>query len=282
MATSCVPDFLDGLLDVVQGKPRLERQAETVVLHATLCGLSQCPGQRCIGSRATERPPFHLSAPTHQNDRRTGFEPAELVPDLLDLFGRPARPALTSILGDQDSLDRLTERVIKATSPPFPAGLSLRLRRLDVREATLPVDVVDQPGPSAQEQDPRAVLLAQEGQLVDETQLLPAMKYGEERRREEDGEQFEEVLSTVSLLALLPEAQDPLIAPENLVVQHPLEDLLTPLTSHFSEGRDGAKPLPELAPADPLLLERQRHQLLGEDVIRQGRWNDRFDVSFGP
>ncbi len=43
-----------------------------------------------------------------------------------------------------------------------------------------------------------------------------------------------------------------------------------------------ATPLPKLAPADPLFLERERHQLLREDVIRQGRRHDRLDVSRGP
>src|SRR4051794_12616524 len=107
------------------------------MLHATSRGVRQGSGERCIGSRPPECPPLHLSATTDEDHRRTGFETTKLVPDLLDLFGRPPRPAFTATSSDQDVLHRLAECVIKATGPSFPARLSLRVRGFHVRQAAL-------------------------------------------------------------------------------------------------------------------------------------------------
>ena len=86
--------------------------------------------------------------------------------------------------------------------------------------------MIDEPSSTTQEQDPRTIVLTQERQLVDEPQLLPAMKHRKERRRQKDGKQFEEVLSTVCLLAPSVLSSEYPGRPENLVVDHPLKNLV--------------------------------------------------------
>src|SRR5262245_10030636 len=116
------------------------------------------------------------------------------MPDLLHLFGCPPRPAFAATSGDEDVLDRLAEWAIQATRPSLPARLSLYVRFFHIRQPTLPIDMVDEPRLTTKQQDPRTIVLTQERQLIDEPQLLPAMEYRKERRREKDGKQFEEVL----------------------------------------------------------------------------------------
>ncbi len=133
-------------------------------------------------------------------------------------------------------------------------------------------------GSTAQQQDLGAVLLLQEGQFVDVAQLLAAMQHGEQRRRREDREQLQEVAAAVGGLALAAQPQDPGFLPEDFTLKHPGDDLLDSLGGHSGEGRDAYDPAQPIPTADAAFLQAERHQLLGEDVVRFRRRDHRFDV----
>src|SRR5262249_38504149 len=104
----------------------------------------------------------------------------------------------------------------------------------------------------------------------------------EERRREEDREELEEVLPPENLFTLRAEREEALVREEDLLFEHPVHDRVASFRAHAREGRARLQPSPEFISRDSALLEHESHELLGENVVGVGWRYDRFDVPARP
>src|SRR5208337_2814983 len=156
--------------------------------------------------------------------------------------------------------------VVQSLPPALPSGSTDTVGGFDVGNATLPIEVVHTPGPPSQKQDPGFVLLAEERHLSDETQLLPTVEHRKQRGGYENRDQLQEVLAAKLFFAPLPEPEDSLFFPENLLRQHPLHDLLSRRGRDGGESRHKAHPVVPGSAADPAFLQGQGHQLLSKDM----------------
>ena len=146
----------------------------------------------------------------------------------------------------------------------------------------LPVDVVHAPAAAAEQEDSRRVLFPEERRFIDEAQLPPPVQHGKERRRHEDREQLQKVAAAVGVFTLSAQPEDSLVAREDLCLEHPVDEPLDLAGRHGREGGHAGEPVEPAAPADPALLEREGHQLLGQDVVGLRGRHDRFDVASRP
>src|SRR4051794_9092267 len=159
-----------------------------------------------------------------------------VVAELGDSLDGSARPELARGIGGEYVPDSLAEGKLQALSFTLPARLPLRIGRLDVGNLPFPVDVLYDPRSTPEKEDPGPVLLSQEGQLVDEPELLPAMQDREQRRREENREELEEVLPAEDLLAFRSERKQAAVAEEDLLLDHPAHDRASRLSGHPREA----------------------------------------------
>src|SRR5262249_2663142 len=162
-----------------------------------------------------------------------------------------------------DSLDRTAEPIAESTSFPFPPRPAPILRGLHIGDFVRPVDVRYLPGSPSQQQYPRPLSFSEECQFVDKTQFLATVKHAEQRCRQEHRQEFHEVLSAVALLARPANSQYSVLVPEQVAVQHVLDDSFDDLRGHTGEDRDFPKPVPPFVASDSTLLKDEGHELLG-------------------
>ena len=117
---------------------------------------------------------------------------------------------------------------------------------------------------------------------MNEADIAPAVLHGEQRLAGNHGEESMKFRRPNSSSPRFPNQRMPASSQRISDVSMWLTICSTSIISDLANPSNPPIQSRPDTPANPALLPRQPHQLLGEDVKRQLRWIDRLDISFFP
>lgn len=92
-------------------------------------------------------------------------------------------------------------------------------------ETPLPIDVINQPTSTTEQQNPWTILLSEKGRLIDVAEFLPAVQNREQRWGHEYRKQFHEVSLAECRFPFSSKPEDTRVLPEYFFAKHPFDEL---------------------------------------------------------